>query len=156
MSEFGRGLAMGAIAAALCVTPFLTGCSDGTDFEFNAPLLDAAGVHLMTNDSKKAADLPDRPGLVMPPSADLPEPGRPQAAQMAEAKLPRDPDQAKKAAAEKKKADKDKYCREGDWSGKGGISEFDKATGKQERCASKWGEALNKSFTNTSASNSGQ
>lgn len=156
MSAFGRGLAKGAFAAALCVAPFMTGCSEGTDFEFNAPLLDAAGVHLMTNEDKKAADLPERPGLVMPPSSDLPAPGKSQAAQMAEAKLPNDPDQARKNAAEKKKADKEKYCREGDWSGKGGIGEFDKATGKQERCPSKWGEALNKSFSNNSASTSGQ
>ena len=88
----------------------------------------------------------------MPPSNELPVPGQPQAAQVAEAKLPNDPDQAKKTAAEKKKAENEKYCSEGDWSGKGGIGEFNKATGKEHRCPSKWGDALNKTFTNTSSS----
>jgi hypothetical protein len=154
MAEFSRGLAMGAIAAAFCVAPFLAGCSEGTDVEINAPLLDAAGVKLMTNDSKKAENLPERAPLVMPPSNELPAPGRAQAAQVAEAKLPNDPDQAKKNAAEKKKADREKYCKDGDWSGKGGIGEFDKATGKEQRCPSKWGDALNKTFSNTSQSSS--
>jgi hypothetical protein len=154
MAETARRLAVGVIAAALCFTPFLTGCSDGTDVEINAPLLDAAGLKLTTNNKRKTEDLPERAPLVVPPSRDLPPPGRPRAAQVAEANLPRDPDQMKKAAASK--AEREKYCREGDWSDKGGISEFDKATGKQQRCRSKWGEALNKTFTNTGSSASGQ
>jgi hypothetical protein len=152
MAEFGRGAALGAIVVAFMCAPFMGGCSDGADFEFHAPILEATGVKLMSDDTRKSENLPERASLIMPPSNDLPPPGRPAAAQIAEAKLPNDPDHAKKTAAEKKKADLEKYCKEGDWSGKGGIGEFDKATGKEHRCPSKWGEALNKSFTNTSAS----
>jgi hypothetical protein len=152
MAAYDRGLALGAIAAAVLCAPFLTGCSEGTDFEINAPLLDAAGVHLMSRDDKKGEDLAERPPLVTPPTNDLPEPGQPRAAVAAEARLPNDPDQKRKANAEKKKADRDKYCREGDWNGKGGIGDFNKATGQEQRCPTKMGEALNKSFSNTSSS----
>jgi hypothetical protein len=152
MAAYDRGFAFGAIAAAVLCASSLVGCSEGTDFEVNAPLLDAAGVHLMTNQDKKTADLSERAPLVTPPSYDLPEPGTPRAAMVAEAKLPNDPEQRKKSAEEKKKADREKYCREGDWSGKGGIGEFNKATGQEHRCPSKMGEALNSSFSNTSHS----
>lgn len=152
MAKSGRRLGRGAVAfAGLCI-PLLAGCSDGTDFELHAPLLDAAGLKLVTNDSKKADDLTERAPLVLPPTSDLPVPGQSQAAQAAEARLPRDPDQVKKDAEKRKKAEKEKYCREGDWSGKGGIGEFDKAVGRDHRCASKLGEALNRTFSNTSAS----
>jgi hypothetical protein len=152
MAEFGRGAALGAIAVAFMCGPFMVGCSDGADFEFHAPLLEATGVKLVSDDHKKSENLPERASLIMPPSYDLPTPGQPAAAQVAEAKLPKDPEQAKKTAAQKKAADHEKYCKEGEWNGKGGIGEFDKATGKEQRCPTKWGEALNKTFTNTSSS----
>lgn len=122
--------------AALSLAAFVSGCAEGMDVDFNAPILEAAGINLS---GKKAAnpDIPDRPGIVMPPSKDrLPEPGERNVA--AAQQWPVDPDLKKKqdiAAAIEKET---KYCREGDWSGKGGIEEFDRTVGTKPRCRAQY------------------
>jgi hypothetical protein len=124
-------------SAAVVATVFCVGCAEGLDVDFNAPLLEAAGINLS---SKKAPepDLPDRPGIVMPPSKDrLPEPGERAVAANQQA-WPDDPDLKRKSDAQAAAEAEIKYCREGDWSGKGGITEFNKATGREQRCRSQW------------------
>ena len=83
---------------------------------------------------------------MIPPAnaaATLPPPGERTAAAT---NWPADPDQQKKQKEEADAAAREKYCKEGDWSGKGGITEFEKNTGRQARCPSKLGTALSKSM----------
>ena len=121
----------------------LSACDGGVDLDINAPILEAAGVNIKESLIGKPApepDLPDRGPLVLPPkSADLPAPG--QAPQpVANRQWPVDPVDAKKEAAKLAAEKKEKYCRDGDWSGKGNIDEFNKAAGQQPRCRPKWVE----------------
>jgi hypothetical protein len=135
-----RGSVLAATVAALA----LGGCEGGYDIEVNAPILNAVGLNLSSK-PKAEADLPERPGLVMPPStASLPQPGERTAA--AAQNWPVDPDQERKKKADADTAAREKYCAEGDWSGKGGITEFEKNTGVTPRCPSKLGDAFTKSF----------
>jgi hypothetical protein len=130
-----------ALAIALVSTIGLSGCggNGGVDIEFNAPILEAAGVNLSSK-KKDESDLPERPGLVVPPStATLPPPGERTAA--AQQNWPADKEQIKKAEADAQAAERDRYCREGNWNGKGGIDEF-----HGPRCPSKIGEAISKSI----------
>jgi hypothetical protein len=124
----------------------LSGCGvGGVDLEIDAPVLNAVGLNLSSK-PKNEEDLPERPTLVMPPAAaaaTLPQPGERTAATQ---NWPVDPDQEKKKKAEVDAAAREKYCREGDWSNKGGITEFEKNTGREARCPSKLGESLSKSI----------
>ncbi len=127
MMSFARTIAVLSVAA------LGFGCAEGMELDINAPLLEAAGINLS---SKKAVepDLPDRPGIVMPPVRDrLPEPGERALAAGGQA-WPNDPDQQKKLVAAEAAEKEKKYCREGDWSGKGGITEFNKSVGIEQRC----------------------
>lgn len=120
----------------------LGGC--GTDVEMDAPILNAVGINLASK-KKDESDLPERPGIVVPPStASLPQPG--ERTGTAGENWPVDPDQQKKSEAEAKAAAREKYCAEGDWKGKGGITEYEKDTGRQARCPSKLGESITKQF----------
>jgi hypothetical protein len=144
MSLFKTCLRRGALVAALTAGVALGGCGvGGVDLEVDAPVLDAVGLNLSSK-PKNEEDLPERPGLVIPPSAgNLPQPGERTAAVQ---NWPVDPDLEKKKKAEAEAEAKDKYCREGDWSGKSGITEFEKNTGRQARCSSKIGDAISKSI----------
>ena len=146
MAYSGRSISLGAIAAIVAAL-MLGGCgAAGVDLQVDAPVLDAVGLNLSSK-PKQEEDLPERPGLVMPPSATataaLPAPGERTAS--AAQNWPVDPDQQRKKKAELDAEAREKYCREGDWSGKGGITEYDKSIGVQERCPSKIGEAITKS-----------
>lgn len=136
-----RGMTGVALAFGLGSAVGLSGCgaAGGVDVQFDAPILDAVGINLNGKKTNED-DLPERAGLVVPPStATLPPPGeRTAAGQQA---WPADPDQMKKAEAEAKAAERERYCREGNWDGKGGINEFD-----GPNCQSTLGKALNKSL----------
>jgi len=136
-----RAGAIAVVAASLA----LGGCgAGGVDLQVDAPVLDAVGLNLSSK-PKKEEDLPERPGLVIPPStAQLPAPGERTA--NAAQNWPVDPDREKKKKAEAEAEAREKYCREGDWSNKSNISEFEKATNNQARCPSKVGEAISKSL----------
>jgi hypothetical protein len=146
MAHSRNALANGALIAAFGVALVFGGCGiAGTDVEINAPILNAVGVNLSSK-PKSEEDLPERPGLVMPPSgatAKLPAPGDHTAAAQ---NWPVDPDLTKKQKADAEAAAREKYCREGDWSGKAGIGEFEKNVGREARCPSKLGDALSKSL----------
>lgn len=147
MARSRNTLRTGALIAVLAAALPFGGCGlNGTDVEINAPILNAVGVNLSSK-PKSEEDLPDRPGLVMPPpgaTGRLPQPGERTAA--AQQNWPADPDQTKKQKAEADAAAREKYCRDGDWSGKGGISEYEKNVGNEARCPSKLGEAISKSL----------
>ena len=129
----------------MCACVGLAGCG-GTDVHIDAPILEAAGINLT---AKKAdEDIPERSGIVIPPSTDkLPEPGSRTAAANAPQNWPQDADQAKASKAEAEAKARDEYCRERKWAKENNISEFEKDTGDDEqRCASSLGKAISKAF----------
>lgn len=136
MIKAGRASAITGMAALIALSPLFAACS-GADVEINAPILEAAGVNLVGK-KKEDPDLPYRPGIVMPPNVSrLPEPGSaPQTA--ANGSWPVDSD-LKKQEAEKQTAEAlERYCRDGDWSGKNGIDAFNKTVGQDRRCRPEW------------------
>jgi len=141
-NKIQRSLAAIVLGGALAG---LGGCA-GTGVEIDAPILEAAGINLT---AKKAdEDLPERSGIVIPPSTEeLPKPGqRTASADGAEQNWPEDPDKMKKRKEEREAAEREEYCREGDWSDDAGISEFEKNMGREERCPSKVGKAISQAM----------
>lgn len=129
-----------AISAIAFGCLFLSACN-GTDVYIDAPILDAAGINLT---SKKADDenLPERPGIVIPPSTQsLPEPGTQTAT--AEQNWPQDPDQIKARKAQEAAEAEERYCN-GEWKEKSNITEFERDAGVEARCSSKLGKAISK------------
>ncbi|HEY7646880.1 MAG TPA: hypothetical protein VH858_17700 [Hyphomicrobiales bacterium] len=137
-----RYAAMGAVVGAALV---VGGCEgSGVDFEFNAPILEAAGLNL-TSKKKQDENVPERPGLVLPPSTDkLPEPGTHTAAASPRQAWPQDADQIRKQREAELAAAEQAYCKDGQWPEKMDITEFNKATGREPRCQSNFGKALSK------------
>jgi hypothetical protein len=126
-------------SAVACVAAALTAC-DGIDaVEINAPLLDAVGVNLMGK-PKPEPNLPERPPLVVPPSANLPEPGAPptQVASANGQQWPQDPDQMKKEREAAAEAELKERCRTGNWGPNANIDDFRKNTGMEARCRPEW------------------
>jgi hypothetical protein len=135
--------AMGAVVGAALM---LSACDGGVDFEFNAPILEAAGLNL-TGKKKTEENLPERTGLVLPPSTDkLPEPGTHTAAAGGQKAWPQDSDQIRKKREEELAAAEQAYCKDGVWPEKMNITEFNKATGREPRCQTAFGKALSKSL----------
>jgi hypothetical protein len=134
-----------AIAALLGGAVALSGCgSGGVGVDIDAPVLNAVGINLSSK-KKDDEDLPERTGLVLPPSTEaLPEPGTRTAASAQN--WPDDPDKRKKRDTEEKAAAEEKYCREGNWDSKASITEFNKNVGVEQRCSSPLGKALSKSL----------
>ncbi len=128
------------VCAAALIAFMLSGCA-GSDVEINAPILEAAGINLLGK-KKEDPDLPDRPGIVIPPTKTLPEPGPRQVAAVPNEAWPQDSDQAKKAAELEAERKAYEYCRQGDWSGRGGIDEFNKSTGAAQRCRARYMEEM--------------
>ena len=128
------------MASAVLLAPVLGACSDsGTDVEINAPILNAVGANLMGK-PKPEPDLVERAPLVMPPNpGDLPPPTQGQAHTAGDPQQwPKDPVDQKKLAAEKAKADKERYCRDGNWKESKDIDDFRKNTGEETRCRPDW------------------
>jgi hypothetical protein len=140
-----RKLRYPAMAAVFGAALVLSGCEgSGVDFEFNAPILEAAGINL-TAKKKDDDNLPERSGLVLPPSTDtLPPPGTHTAAVAPREAWPQDKDQLRKKRAEELAAAEQAYCKDGQWPDKLDITEFNKATGREPRCQSNFGKALSK------------
>jgi len=122
----------------------MSGCA-GTDIQIDAPVLEAAGINL-TSKPPPEPDLEEKPPLVVPPSTErLPEPGARQVA-AADGQWPEDPDIIAKPEAKKAKEERERYCREGDWSDDAGIDEFKKKMGREQRCPSQLGRALSQAL----------
>jgi len=140
-STLARAVAVGVSTIALA------GCA-GTDVQINAPILEAAGINL-TSKPTPEPDLEEKPPLVVPPSTEkLPEPGERKVA-AAEEEWPEDPDIIAKRKAEKAEKERERYCREGDWSDDANIEEFRKAIGQEPRCPSRLGEAVSEALTDS-------
>lgn len=136
------------LGAVGVVAAILSGCA-GADVQIDAPILEAAGINL-TSKPTPEPDLEENPPLVVPPSTEsLPEPGERKTA-AAEEQWPEDPDVIAERKAEKAEEEREEYCEHGDWSGDGGIEEFDKAVGRQQKCPSKLGEALSEALGSSS------
>jgi hypothetical protein len=137
------------LAASVGSLIALGGCA-GADIQIDAPVLEAAGIQLTSK--KVEDDAPEHAGLVMPPSAEkLPEPGSAKTA-AAQQQWPQDPDQIKKRKAEQEAAEREEYCVKGKWKDKADINEFNKDAGGEQRCPSKFGEAVAKTLNTSSAS----
>jgi hypothetical protein len=151
MAAMDNFLRNAAIAGLLGGAVALSGCgAGGAGIEIDAPVLNAVGINLSSK-KKEDDDLPERAGLVVPPSTEaLPEPGTKTAAAAAQ-NWPDDVDKRKKREAEEKAAAEEKYCREGNWDNKANISEFNKNVGVEQRCQSQLGKALSKSLGGRSA-----
>lgn len=135
------------LAAALTGAVALGGCSggEGVGLDVDAPILSAVGINL--SGKKNDEDIPERPGLVVPPSTEALPPPVDSRLAANQQNWPDDPDRRAKREAEEKAAAQEKYCKEGDWSQKADIKEFEQSTGNSEakgRCPSVLGEALNK------------
>ncbi len=132
-----------SLAAVLALGAFAAGCDGGVDLEVNAPLLNAAGLNVkeaLLGKKAPSPNLPDRAPLVLPPqNAPLPVPGQaPQQTALDGQQWPADPEEAKKQAAKAEAAKKEDYCKNGDWSDRGGINEFNKNSNQDTRCRPSW------------------
>lgn len=135
---------LASFVAALGLAGALAGCA-GADVQIDAPILEAAGINLVSKPPPEP-DLEENPPLVVPPSTEkLPEPGERRVA-TAEEQWPEDPDIIAKNKAEKAEAERERYCREGNWSDDGGIEEFRKTLGQEQRCPSQLGKALSEAL----------
>lgn len=152
MAGIGSLLRKLTMATLLGGAMALGGCgAGGLDLDVDAPILEAAGISLSAK-KKDDEDLPERPGLVVPPSVEkLPAPGTQTAA--ASQNWPQDPDQLKKRQAAEAQAAEEKYCAEGEWGEKASISEFNKNVGQEARCPSKLGKAINNSIAKSDTPN---
>ncbi len=150
MAQCRKSIRLTRLAAIGGFAVLLSGCA-GTDVQIDAPILEAAGINLVSKPPPEP-DLEEKPPLVVPPSTEaLPKPGERQVA-AAEEQWPQDPDKIAKRKAEQAEKERERYCREGDWSGEGDIEEFRKNMGKEQRCPSQLGKTLSEALTGGSAS----
>lgn len=133
---------LASFVAAIGLAGLLAGCA-GTDVQIDAPILEAAGINL-TSKPPPEPDLAENPPLVVPPETkELPKPGERKVAEAnSDEAWPEDPDVIAKRKAKEAEKKREEYCREGDWSGEGGIEEFRKTIDREQRCPSKLGKAL--------------
>ncbi len=107
----------------------MSGCASSDQIEFQGKIFEMAG---MTNRQKKEHKLKERVQLVIPPTRKLPQPGPRQAVATPE-NWPVDPDEVDKEKTAKEKRRLEKYYRDGDFSDKAGIEEYEHITGQWER-----------------------
>jgi hypothetical protein len=144
MAARRNGLRFASLAAAFGLAGALAGCA-GADVQIDAPILEAAGINLVSKPPPEP-DLEEKPPLVVPPDTQrLPKPGERQVA-AAEEQWPEDPDIIAAKKAKKAEKERERYCREGDWSGEGGIDEFRKTMGREQRCPSQLGKTLSEAL----------
>jgi hypothetical protein len=119
----------------------LTACGGGVYVD--APVLEAVGINL--NEKEVEEDIPERAGIVIPPSTDkLPKPGETVTASTQS--WPQDAENLKKRKEEEEAAAREEYCRNGKWNG-GNIDEFEKNTNPLEaRCSSRLADSVSKAL----------
>jgi hypothetical protein len=121
----------------------IAGCGAG-DVYIDAPALEAVGINL--NEKAEEEDIPERAGIVLPPSTDsLPEPGQKTAAAAPAQNWPDDPEVSKKRKEEADAAAREEYCKNGKWD-KGNIDEFEKNVGNEQRCQTGFIGAISKAI----------
>lgn len=130
------------VALPVILSAGVAGCGGG-DIYYDVPALEAVGINL--NEKPEEADVPERSGIVLPPSTDkLPEPGT-KTATAAGQNWPVDPEVEKKRKEEADAAAREEYCKNGKWEG-GNIDEFDKNVGREQRCQSGFMSAVSKAL----------
>lgn len=119
----------------------VSGCGAG-DVYIDAPALEAVGINL--NEKEPEADVPERSGLVMPPSTNkLPAPDETTTASAPAKDWPVDAEVEKKRKEKAEAAAREEYCKNGKWEG-GNIDEFEKNIGNEQRCQSGFLQAISK------------
>ena len=118
-----------SVAAMLVAGVALTGCA-GQQVDFEGKIFDVVGL---TGDrQQKDKQMEARAPLVMPPSKQLPKPG-PKEQVAAPNNWPADPDERRKQEMADQKDALERYYREGDFTDRAGIDEFEHITGKWDR-----------------------
>ena len=111
MAARRNGLRFASLGAAFGLAGALAGCA-GADVQIDAPILEAAGINLVSKPPPEP-DLEEKPPLVVPPDTQrLPKPGERQVA-AAEEQWPEDPDKIAAKKAKKAEKERKRYCREG-------------------------------------------
>jgi hypothetical protein len=118
-----------SIAAMLVAGVALSGCV-GQDVEFEGKIFDVVG--LSGERKQKEKQMESRAPLVMPPSKQLPQPG-PKEQVASPNNWPIDPDERRKQELADKKDELEKYYRDGDFSDRADIDEFEHITGKWDK-----------------------
>jgi hypothetical protein len=140
-----------AFAALCCSATLLTGC--GADVELNGAIFDVMGV---SGTSARRGDpkIPNRAGLVVPPSTNkLPPPGTaPAQSAHADPSWPVDPEERQVAAAAAQRKAHDEFCKKALLRAKVDNPEGDVVMGPLGRCESSILDMLNVNTTQPGAS----
>ena len=88
------------------------GACSSDDVVLEGALFEAAGIAGSLTKKQKTPKVKERSGLVLPPAAHLPEPGKRVAVQQEDQNWPDDPDLKRKAIASQTEAERKKYCSE--------------------------------------------
>ncbi len=118
-----------SIAVMLVAGVTLSGCA-GQEVEFEGKIFDMVG--LSGDRQQKDKQMEARAPLVMPPDKQLPKPG-PKEQVAAPNNWPVDPDERREQELEDQKEALERYYREGDFTDRAGIEEFEHITGKWDR-----------------------
>jgi hypothetical protein len=119
-----------SIAVMLVAGVALSGCA-GQEVEFEGKVFDVVGLSGIGK-PKQDKQIEARAPLVMPPSKQLPEPG-PKEQVASPNNWPVDPDERRKQDLADQKDALERYYREGDFTDRAGIEEFEHITGKWDR-----------------------
>jgi len=118
-----------SIAVMLVAGVALSGCA-GQQIEYEGKIFDMVGL---TGDrQQKDKQVEARAPLVMPPSKQLPKPG-PKDQVASPNNWPVDPDERREQELADQKDALERYYREGDFTDRAGIEEFEHITGKWDR-----------------------
>ncbi len=86
------------------------GACSSDDVVLEGALFEAAGIAGSLTKKQKTPKVKERSGLVLPPAAHLPEPGKRVVVQQEDQNWPDDPDLKRKAIASQAEAERKKYC----------------------------------------------
>lgn len=118
-----------SIAVMLVAVVALSGCA-GQEVEFEGKIFDMVG--LSGDRQQRDKQMEARAPLVMPPDKQLPKPG-PKEQVASPNNWPADPDERRKKEMADQKDALERYYREGDFTDRAGIDEFEHITGKWDR-----------------------
>jgi len=121
----------GKVLAALLVAGMVLGGCAADQVEFEGKIFDMVGMNDIGK-TKKDRQMETRAPLVMPPSQQLPKPG-PREQIATPTSWPVDSDERRKKEMADQKDAMERYYREGDFTDKAGIEEFEHITGRWDR-----------------------
>lgn len=115
------------------------GACSSDDVVLEGALFEAAGIAGSLTKKQKTPKVKERSGLVLPPAAHLPEPGKRVAVQQEDQNWPDDPDLKRKQLASQSEKERQKYCT--DIGRNTADPEYDEE--KADKCGSFISKALN-------------